>query len=374
MRWASPLSMPKRRASRRLSSLRPSTVRSSSRRFMRPTPTSCSIRRRKWAQPSSWAPRTCGYSAKPPRVAKPLSVLLTTWRKSLPRPSNPASAARIGRWANIAWHSGVQEPAKVRYDRTMTLKGKIVFVTGASSGIGAATALAFAAEGARLLLAARRMDKLAAVAEAALKRGAQAVHSFSLDVRDRNAVKQAIEKLPAEWAAIDVLVNNAGLSRGLEKLYQGNIDDWDEMIDTNVKGLLYVTRAVVPGMVERDRGHVINLGSVAGEMTYPNGAVYCASKAAERAINDGLREDVLGTPIRVTSVDPGMVESEFSLVRFHGDAERAAKVYQNIKPLTPEDIAETIVWAASRPEHVNIARVVLTPVHQANALLFHRIA
>jgi NADP-dependent 3-hydroxy acid dehydrogenase YdfG len=260
------------------------------------------------------------------------------------------------------------------YNKTMTLKGKIVFVTGASSGIGAATALAFAAEGARLLLAARRMDKLAAVAEAALKRGAQAVHSFSLDVRDRNAVKQAIEKLPAEWAAIDVLVNNAGLSRGLEKLYQGNIDDWDEMIDTNVKGLLHVTRAVVPGMVERGRGHVINLGSVAGEMTYPNGAVYCASKAAERAINDGLREDVLGTPIRVTSVDPGMVESEFSLVRFHGDAERAATVYQNIKPLAPEDIAETIVWAASRPEHVNIARVVLTPVHQANALLFHRTA
>jgi NADP-dependent 3-hydroxy acid dehydrogenase YdfG len=256
----------------------------------------------------------------------------------------------------------------------MTLKGKIVFVTGASSGIGAATALAFAAEGARLLLAARRMDKLAAVAEAALKSGAEAIHTFSLDVRDRNAVKQAIDKLPAEWAAIDVLVNNAGLSRGLDKLYQGNINDWDEMIDTNVKGLLYVTRAVVPGMVERGRGHVINLGSVAGEMTYPNGAVYCASKAAERAINDGLREDVLGTPIRVTSVDPGMVESEFSLVRFHGDAERAAKVYQNIKPLTPEDVAETIVWAASRPEHVNIARVVLTPVHQANALLFHRTA
>jgi NADP-dependent 3-hydroxy acid dehydrogenase YdfG len=254
----------------------------------------------------------------------------------------------------------------------MTLKGKIVFVTGASAGIGAAAALAFAAEGTRLLLAARRADKLAAVATAALKRGAEAVHTFSLDVRDRKAVERAIGALPAEWAAIDVLVNNAGLSRGLEKLYQGNIDDWEEMIDTNVKGLLYVTRAVVPGMVERGRGHVINLGSVAGEMTYPNGAVYCASKAAERSINDGLREDVLGTPVRVTSIDPGMVETDFSLVRFHGDAERAAKVYKNIKPLTPEDVAEAIVWAANRPAHVNIARVVLTTVHQANAILFHR--
>jgi NADP-dependent 3-hydroxy acid dehydrogenase YdfG len=256
----------------------------------------------------------------------------------------------------------------------MTLKGKIVFVTGASSGIGAATALAFAAEGARLLLAARRLDKLAAVAEAALQRGAEAVHTFSLDVRNRNAVAKAIAALPAEWAAIDVLVNNAGLSRGLEKLYQGNIDDWEEMIDTNVKGLLYVTRAVVPGMVERGRGHIINLGSIAGEMAYPNGAVYCASKAAERFINDGLRQDVLGTLIRVTSVDPGMVETEFSLVRFHGDQERSANVYKNIKPLIAEDVADAIVWAASRPEHVNIARVVLTPVQQANAMLVHRTA
>jgi len=254
----------------------------------------------------------------------------------------------------------------------MNLKGKIVFVTGASSGIGEATALAFAAEGARLLLAARRADKLSEVASAALQRGAQAVHTFSLDVRDRKAVQKAIDTLPAEWAPIDVLVNNAGLSRGLEKLYVGNPDDWDEMIDTNVKGLLYVTRAVVPGMVERGRGHVVNLGSVAGEMTYPNGAVYCASKAAERSINDGLREDVLGTPIRVTSVDPGMVETDFSLVRFHGDTERAAKVYKGASPLVAEDIAEVIVWTVKRPDNVNIARVVLTPVQQANALLFHR--
>jgi NADP-dependent 3-hydroxy acid dehydrogenase YdfG len=256
----------------------------------------------------------------------------------------------------------------------MTLKGKIIFVTGASSGIGAATALAFAAEGARLLLAARRADKLATVAAETLKRGAGAVHTFGLDVRDRNAVQKAIVALPAEWAAIDVLVNNAGLSRGMEKLYESNIDDWEEMIDTNIKGLLYVTRAVAPGMVERGRGHVINLGSVAGEMTYPNGAVYCASKAAVHAINDGLRMDLLGTPIRVTSVNPGMVETDFSLVRFHGDKERAAKVYKNIKPLAPEDVAEVIVWVASRPEHVNIARVGMTTVHQAGSLLFHRTA
>jgi NADP-dependent 3-hydroxy acid dehydrogenase YdfG len=254
----------------------------------------------------------------------------------------------------------------------MTLKGKTVFVTGASSGIGAATALAFAAEGARLLLAARRADKLATVATEALARGAEAVHTISLDVRDRKAVEQAIGALPAEWAEIDVLVNNAGLSRGLEKLYLGKVEDWEEMLDTNVKGLLYVTRAVVPGMVERGRGHVINLGSTAGEMTYPGGAVYCASKAAERAINDGLRQDVLGTPIRVTTVDPGMVETEFSIVRFHGDSERAANFYKGIKALTPEDVAEVIVWAASRPAHVNIARVMLTPVQQANSLLVHR--
>ena len=152
-----------------------------------------------------------------------------------------------------------------------------------------------------------------------------------------------------EWAEIDVLVNNAGLSRGLEKLYVGKIEDWDEMIDTNVKGLLYVTRAVVPGMVVRGRGHVINLGSTAGSLPYPNGAVYCASKAAEHSINDGLRQDLLGTPVRVTSIEPGMVQTDFSLVRFHGDEERAAKVYKGVTPLTPEDVADAILWAATRP-------------------------
>ena len=254
----------------------------------------------------------------------------------------------------------------------MGFNGKIVFITGASAGIGAATALAFAAEGARLLLAARRPGKLSEVASQALERGAPAVHSIDLDVRDHRAVQQCIDDLPHQWGEIDILVNNAGLSRGLDKLYMGKIQDWEEMIDTNVKGLLYVTRAVVPGMVVRGRGHVINLGSTAGEITYPSGAVYCATKAAEKAINDGLRQDVLGTPVRVTSVDPGMVETDFSLVRFHGDSERAAKVYKGVKPLTAEDIADVFVWAASRPAHVNIARVSLTPVQQANSLLFHR--
>jgi NADP-dependent 3-hydroxy acid dehydrogenase YdfG len=254
----------------------------------------------------------------------------------------------------------------------MDLKGKIVFVTGASAGIGAATALAFAAEGARLLLAARRANKLAEVASRALELGAQGVHSVHLDVRHRISVQRTIDELPVEWAEIDVLVNNAGLSRGLEKVYTGKFEDWEEMIDTNVKGLLYVTRSVVPGMVVRGNGHVVNIGSTAGDMAYPNGAVYCGSKAAVRMINDGLRDDLLGTPVRVTSIDPGMVETDFSLVRFRGDAERAAKVYKGVTPLTPEDVAGAILWAVKQPDHVNIARVSLTSVHQANSLLFHR--
>ena len=252
------------------------------------------------------------------------------------------------------------------------LTGKTVFITGASSGIGEATALAFAAEGARLLLAARRKDRLDALEPALLKAGAAEVHSIQLDVRDRKAVEKAIAGLPPEWQSIDALVNNAGLSRGLDKLYEDNPEDWDEMIDTNVKGLLYVTRAVVPGMVERGSGHVVNLGSTAGEITYPKGAVYCATKAAERSINDGLRQDVLGTAVRVTSVDPGMVQTAFSEVRFHGDAARAAKVYEGVTPLTPEDVADTILWAVTRPAHVNIARIVLTTIDQANSILFNR--
>ncbi|HUB00162.1 MAG TPA: SDR family NAD(P)-dependent oxidoreductase [Terracidiphilus sp.] len=254
----------------------------------------------------------------------------------------------------------------------MSLKGKIVLITGASGGIGAATALAFAGEGARLLLAARRAGKLAEVASQALERGAEAVHSIDLDVRSRHAVQTAIDDLPAEWAEIEVLVNNAGLSRGLDKLYMGRVEDWEEMIDTNIKGLLYVSRAVVPGMVVRRSGHVVNLGSTAGLLPYPGGSVYCATKAAVHSLNDGLRQDVLGTPVRVTCIDPGAVETDFSLVRFRGDTQRAAKVYTGITPLAAEDVASAILWAVKQPAHVNIAHVLMTPVNQANSLLFHR--
>jgi 3-hydroxy acid dehydrogenase / malonic semialdehyde reductase len=252
------------------------------------------------------------------------------------------------------------------------MKDKVVLVTGASSGIGAATAVEFARHGAKLLLCARRLEKLQAMDAELRDAGAPDVYSFQLDVRDRAAVTAALGGLPEAWRGIDVLVNNAGLSRGLTKMYEDDIDNWDEMIDTNVKGLLYVTRAVAPGMVARDRGHVINLGSIAGHAAYPNGGVYCATKAAERFLSDGLRIDVNGTAVRVTSIDPGMVETEFSKVRFRGDAERAAKTYANIDPLTAEDIAEAIVWAATRPAHVTIQTVVLCPTAQASAYVVSR--
>jgi hypothetical protein len=252
------------------------------------------------------------------------------------------------------------------------LHGKIVLVTGASSGIGRATALAFAHEGARLLLCARRLERLQELKQALLDTGAPEVHVFELDVQSRAVVEKAIGELPLEWREIDVLVNNAGLSRGLSKLYEDDPENWEEMIDTNIKGLLYVTRAVVPGMVSRGRGHVINLGSTAGYITYANGAVYCATKAAEKAISEGLKIDLMGTPVRVTSVDPGMVETAFSSVRFRGDEEKAEKVYQNITPLQPEDVADAIVWAASRPAHVNIHNILMTTIDQANSMVLHR--
>lgn len=253
-----------------------------------------------------------------------------------------------------------------------TLKGKTIFITGASAGIGEACARTFAEQGARLILAARRYDRLKEASSKLKDLGAEAVHLIELDVRDQKKVAAAIASLPESWQAIDVLVNNAGLSRGLEKVHEGNLEDWEQMIDTNIKGLLYVTRAVVPGMVQRGRGHVVNLGSTAGEITYPGGAVYCGTKAAEHAINDGLRQDLLGTPVRVTTIDPGMVETEFSQVRFHGDTERAAKVYQGLTPLTANDVADAILWAITRPAHVNIARVLMTTIDQANSLLFNR--
>jgi NADP-dependent 3-hydroxy acid dehydrogenase YdfG len=255
---------------------------------------------------------------------------------------------------------------------TIALRNQIIFITGASSGIGEATARAFAAHGARLLLAARRKDRLDQLVSPLTNAGAAAVHTLSLDVTDADAVKEAIASLPAEFEAIDVLVNNAGLSRGLDPLQSGELRDWDEMIDTNVKGLLYVTRAVVPGMVQRGGGHIINLGSTAGHVTYPKGAVYCATKAAERVISEGLRQDVLGTPLRVTSIDPGMVQTEFSEVRFRGDKARAASVYDGLTPLSADDVADAIVWATTRPPHVNIAEIQLTSIDQANSLLFNR--
>ena len=251
-------------------------------------------------------------------------------------------------------------------------KETTVLITGASSGIGEACAYAFAREGARLLLAARRAEKLQTLAAKLTETGAADVHAVTLDVREAHAVEKTLSGLPEPWRAIDVLINNAGLSRGLDKVQEAETADWDEMIDTNVKGLLYVTRAVAPGMIERGRGHVINLGSTAGHMTYPGGAVYCATKAAEGALSEGLRQDLLGTPVRVTSVDPGMVETDFSKVRFRGDEERAAKVYANLTPLRPEDVADAIVWAVSRPAHVNIDRILMTSIDQANSLLFNR--
>jgi 3-hydroxy acid dehydrogenase/malonic semialdehyde reductase len=253
-----------------------------------------------------------------------------------------------------------------------SLRDKIVFITGASAGIGKASALAFAREGAKLLLCARRVEILEQLAPELIAAGASAVHSFSLDVSDPAAVASTLAALPEAWRTIEVLVNNAGLSRGLVKAYEQDPQDWNEMISTNVLGLLHVTRAIVPGMVQRGSGHIINLGSTAGHMTYANGTVYCASKAAERAISEGLKLDLMGTPVRVTSVDPGMVETEFSQVRFRGDNERAAKVYQNITPLQAEDVADTIVWTATRPAHVNIHSVLLTSIDQGNSLTFNR--
>ncbi len=244
------------------------------------------------------------------------------------------------------------------------LNHKIVLITGASAGIGEACAESFAREGARLILAARRREKLQEVADRLNQEFGTDCHLLELDVRDRDQVNAAVEGLPAQWAEIDILINNAGLSRGLDKVQQGDHTDWEEMIDTNVKGLLWVSRAVMPGMVDRDRGHVINIGSIAGRQVYPGGNVYCATKYAVRALTQGMRIDLLGTKVRCSTVDPGMVETEFSEVRFHGDKEKAAGVYQNFPPLKAVDIAETVLFCATRP-HVNIHEVLVMPQDQA---------
>lgn len=251
-------------------------------------------------------------------------------------------------------------------------KNKVVFITGASSGIGKATALRFASIGADILICARRLEKVEALAKELHDAHGVNTHAFRLDVRNQSAVETALNALPQEWRKISILVNNAGLSRGMDNIQEGKIADWEEMIDTNVKGLLYVTRAVLPGMIERNEGHIINLGSAAGHWVYPKGNVYNASKYAVRALNEGMKMDLLGTPIRVTSVDPGLVETEFSIVRFSNDIEKAKKVYHGLTPLTPDDIAETIVWTATRPAHVNISTVVMMPTDQASPSFVHR--
>jgi 3-hydroxy acid dehydrogenase / malonic semialdehyde reductase len=253
-----------------------------------------------------------------------------------------------------------------------SVRQQIVLITGASSGIGKACAYAFAEAGARLILTARRSPRLATLKTQLEQQFKTDVLVLTVDVRDLTSVNAALNSLPAEWQAIDILINNAGLSRGLDKLYEGNIQDWEEMIDTNVKGLLYVTRAIAPGMVARGRGHVINLGSIAGHETYPKGNVYCATKAAVRTISEGLKQDLLGTPVRVSSVDPGLVETEFSQVRFHGDTDRAKTVYSGMMPLTAQDVAEVILFCATRPPHVNVSEVLLLPTDQAGATLVHR--
>lgn len=248
------------------------------------------------------------------------------------------------------------------------LKDKIALITGASSGIGEATARLLATSGYKLILAARRIDRLRKL-EAELR---TSVHLIELDVRNQPAVEAAIGQLPEEWKPIDLLVNNAGLSRGLDKLHEGKIQDWEEMIDTNIKGLLFVSRAVIPGMVARGRGHIINVGSIAGHEVYPAGNVYCATKHAVDAITRGLRLDLNGTPIRVSTVDPGLVETEFSLVRYHGDKERAGRAYNGMKPLSPADVAEAIAWVADRPEHVQVAEVIILPTAQASTTTVSR--
>ena len=256
--------------------------------------------------------------------------------------------------------------------RTIMLTNSTVLITGASSGIGEACARLFAREGCALILAARRMDRISALASEL--RAAHGIRTLTieLDVRKRNAVEAAIANLPDDWGAIDILVNNAGLSRGLAKVQEAQVEDWEEMIDTNVKGLLYVSRAVVPGMIERHHGHVINISSIAAHQTYPGGNVYCGSKAAVRAITEGLKMDLLGTGVRVCAIAPGMVETEFSVVRFHGDEQRAAKTYENIKPLTATDIAEIVLFAATRPAHVDLPEIIVMPVDQASVYHVHR--
>lgn len=252
------------------------------------------------------------------------------------------------------------------------LKNKTILITGASSGIGEACARTFADAGARLLLVARRMKRLGELAAELSHKYSAEVRILNLNVCDQKNVEETINTLSDPWNEIDVLVNNAGLSRGLDKIHEGKLQDWEEMIDTNIKGLLYVSRAVIPGMVRRGKGTIINIGSIAGREVYQKGNVYCATKFAVDALTKGMRLDLVDTPIRVCTVDPGLVETEFSEVRFRGDVDRAKKVYTDLTPLTGEDVAEAILFAATRPQHVQCAEILLLPTAQASPTVVHR--
>ncbi|GAB4296592.1 MAG: SDR family NAD(P)-dependent oxidoreductase [Ignavibacteriaceae bacterium] len=247
------------------------------------------------------------------------------------------------------------------------LKNKTVFITGASSGIGKASAVGFAKAGANLILCARRSERLQQLASSLIERFNTRSHVLTLDIRNYEEIKKKISSLPQEWKKIDILLNNAGLARGFSVIYESDVKNWEEMIDTNIKGLLYVTREILPGMIERGSGHVINIGSTAGHEVYKYGNVYAATKFAVKALTQSIRLDVLDKGIRVSSVDPGMVETEFSLVRFNGDAEKARQVYEGLIPLTPEDVARAVLFCASQPQNVNINEVILTPLAQASS-------
>lgn len=252
------------------------------------------------------------------------------------------------------------------------MQGKIVFITGASSGIGEGCARKFASQGWNLILNARDVCKLTELKEVLESAHPIRVFLLPFDVRDRKAVNEGLLSLPEEWKDIDVLVNNAGLVIGVDKEFEGNLDEWDIVIDTNVKGLLTMTRLVVPGMIARGCGHIINIGSIAGEAAYPGGSVYCATKAAVKVLSDGLRIDLVDTPLRVTNVKPGMVETNFSVVRYRGDKQAADDFYKGIRPLSGDDIAETVYFAASAPAHIQIAEVLLMPAYQATATISYK--
>ncbi|MBA4405815.1 NAD(P)-dependent oxidoreductase [bacterium] len=253
-----------------------------------------------------------------------------------------------------------------------SVKGKFVFITGATSGIGKASAYAFAEQGANLIISARRLNLVNEIAEDIRIKFGVKVFAFKLDVTKRDEVGKAIASLPEEFKKIDILINNAGLGRGLNKFYEDNPDGWEEMIDTNVKGLLYVTHFILPGMIERKSGHIINIGSIAGHEAYPKGAVYCASKHAVDAITRSLRMDTIDKNILVSTIDSGLVETEFSKIRFYGDEEKAKNVYKGLTPLTGEDVADAVVFCATRPAHVNIAEITLLAARQASATVVYR--